>query len=458
MTGNHPPAPPAAAATRIRVLPGSTLSLPTPPPPPSHPPPQPVHLYKIAVIGDALSGKSSLVDKFLIRKSAAAARRTTTSTSGSNYAGTDNDNNSLNGGGGIHWCNASATSQGTFGTVQSTTTTSTNFTSSASSSLATYSKKDIALTKSSSSISSSSSRRYETTCVRAQVWDVNVPQSAIENIDSNYSWKNETNVSNNNNSTSSVASSMQQQQYNPTENSISPLLLPLLNRINGIILTCPCPSPPSFSSSSNIPTTHHQETSNTTDDCSKSTNSIFNGGNVHNHNGNSSGTWKELELLEVQIAKWMNFIHGHVGGENGTRGDVSNNNNNYNHNNNNNNNNNHPYKIFLMLTFADLAITHYSPNEWMQLSLKLEHICGKFGICSWRMGTCVDNRSDGGGLGDATLMDNLNEPQDQQQWQRQRRQYGLLEQMARQQQQMMEEMEDSVEGLFIDMILLHLDG
>ena len=67
-----------------------------------------------------------------------------------------------------------------------------------------------------------------------------------------------------------------------------------------------------------------------------------------------------------------------------------------------------------MLTFADLAITHYSPNEWMQLSLKLEQLCGKFGICSWRMGTCVDNRSD---LGDATLMDNLSKPQNQQ-WQR----------------------------------------
>ena len=114
----------SSSSGKIRVLPGSTLSLPTgPPPPPSHPPPQPVHLYKIAVIGDALSGKSSSVDKFLIRKSA-AARRTTSATSGSNYAGrADNDNNSLNGGGGIHWCNASATSQGTFGTVQSTTTT-----------------------------------------------------------------------------------------------------------------------------------------------------------------------------------------------------------------------------------------------------------------------------------------------------------------------------------------------
>jgi hypothetical protein len=30
--------------------------------------------------------------------------------------------------------------------------------------------------------------------------------------------------------------------------------------------------------------------------------------------------------------------------------------------------------------------------------------------------------------------------------------------MAQQQQQLMEEMEDSVEALFIDMILVHLDG
>ena len=256
------------------------------------------------------------MDKFLIRKSA-AARRTTTSSS---CSAADNDNNSINGGGGgggggIHWCNASATSQGTFGTVQSTTTT--NFTSASSSSLATYSKKDIALTKRSNSISSSSCRRYETTCVRAQVWDVNVPQSAIENIDSNYSWKNGTNdVTNNNNSTSSVASSSmkQQQQYNHSEKSISPLLLPLLNRINGIILTCPCPSPPSFSSSSNVPTQSSQETNssagydNNEDECSKSTNSISNGG-IKSNSHNSNGTWLELELLEVQIAKWMNFIH-----------------------------------------------------------------------------------------------------------------------------------------------------
>ena len=394
----------------------------------------------------------------MIRKS--ATRPIISSATTTNAA--DNDNSV---GGGIHWCNASATSQGTFGSAVGGA--STVFIGESPQSLATYSKKDIALTKRTRRQQQQQQqiqqqcREYETTCVRAQVWDVNVPQSEISSNNhhnDNYSsWngnfsKNDSFV----NSTSSITSSSPQ-QYNHPENIPSPLL-PLLNRINGIILTCPCPSPPSFPSSS-IPTTPLSISSQTFNNDNDGCNSISNNSvksNVQNHNngccnGSYNGTsgveWQELEVLEEQIARWMKFIHGHVG----LNGDANSTNNNGGKNSsnskNNSNNNKHPYKIFLMLTFADLAITHYSPNEWMKLSLKLEEICVKFGIYSWRMGTCVDSRGDNG------AMDNSHLKQQQQQ-----QQYGIFQQMARQQQQMMEEMEDSVEALFIDMILLYLDG
>ena len=45
----------------------------------------------------------------------------------------------------------------------------------------------------------------------------------------------------------------------------------------------------------------------------------------------------------------------------------------------------------------------------------------------------------------------------QQQQRQQQQQYGLFQRMAIQQQRLLEDMEDSVEGTFIDMILLHLD-
>ena len=50
-----------------------------------------------------------------------------------------------------------------------------------------------------------------------------------------------------------------------------------------------------------------------------------------------------------------------------------------------------------------------------------------------------------------------NQQQQQQQQQQHQYGYGLFQRMAIQQQRLLEDMEDSVEGTFIDMILLHLD-
>ena len=447
------------AAARIRVLPGSALSLPAPPPPPSQPPPQPVQLVKICVIGDASSGKSSLVDKFLIRKSA----------NQTNGSSTNSNNNSSSG---VHWCNASATSNGTFGSALGA---SLGPSSVEPTSLAEYYKKDIALKKKKRVKNNMQDTHHdddddETTCVRAQVWDINVPQSAIinnqgssnNNISNNRNSPEDTLSSSNSvNSTSSITSSptatttLRQQQYN-ADNDLANLapLLPLLKRINGIIITCQCPSPPSITipSSTSSHASYHSQPSNKT----------------------NNGDWAELDLLEVQIENWVKFIKSHValnGGESGSS---------YNNGSGTNNKNSHdPYKIFVILTFADLAITEYSPKEWMRVSVKMEEICAKFGIYSWRMGTCVcsddcdvaddfncdssvgndgdDQDHDGGGAENNNKFI-VKQQQQQQLLQQQKRQYGLLQRMAQQQQQLMEEMEDSVEALFIDMILVHLDG
>jgi hypothetical protein len=121
----------------------------------------------------------------------------------------------------------------------------------------------------------------------------------------------------------------------------------------------------------------------------------------------------------------------------------------------------------------------------MKLSVKMEEICKKFGIHSWRMGTCVSSSnnnnasggggSSGGGKSEYNNAANADDSdrnakeeeemnnfisrsnQQQQQQQQQQHQYGLFQRMAIQQQRLLEDMEDSVEGTFIDMILLHLD-
>jgi len=413
-------------ATRIRVLPGSALSLSAPPPPPSQPPPQPVHLCKIAVLGDSSSGKSSLVDKFLLRKSIPAHHQ-------------NPDGGSISS---VHWCNASATSNGTFGSALGASLGP----SSVEPTLAEYYKKDITLRR---VRGKKQQHDDETTCVRAQVWDINIPQSAIINNQRFHNNKSDSSEhissSNSINSTTSLMASSptmsQAQHHNCNNNNLANLtpLLPLLKRINGIIIACQCPSPPSSTvllpSSNSSHTSYHSQTS-------------------HNVNVNNSNQveWAELDFLEVQIANWINFIKS-ISSINGSASTSSSSEDGSSRN---DNISQYPYKIFVILTFADLAVTEYSPKEWMRVSVKMEEICVKFGIHSWRMGTCVsssetNNNSNGVAKGNK-------ESEENNLISKQQRQYGLFQRMARQQQQIMEEMEDGVETSFIDLILLHLDG
>src|SRR6056300_436776 len=137
----------SSTTARVRVLPGSTLSLSNPPPPPSQPPPRPVHLCKIAVIGNPFSGKSSLVNKFLTRKSAASAVNINNNNNGGGGGG-DNNSAAVNDMT-VQWCNASATSNGTFSSALGASLIGPIGSSSGASehtaTLAEYYKKDISL-------------------------------------------------------------------------------------------------------------------------------------------------------------------------------------------------------------------------------------------------------------------------------------------------------------------------
>ena len=423
-TSPHPP------TTRIRVLPGTCLPIATPPPPPpSTPPPQPVHLCKIAIIGDPSSGKSSLVNKFLLRKSA--------------------DVNSE--GGVVQWCNASATSLGTFGSAVGASSSPGVTGGVETDALAEYYKKDIAL-KQQRVVMSGEESEDNTTCVRAQVWDVNVPQSALiingqgQNNghgscnDHDFSPERIQSSSNTINSTSSsyISSSssptIQSQQYSASSDNLANLapLLPLLKRLNVIIIACQCPSPPLST------TTTQQQFSPV------SSNASYHSQASRRITKNDQVEWVELDMLERQIELWIRFIHGNISMDGGAKSNGGSGGNSSNSS--NDNNSQTPYTIAIMLTFADLAITEYSPKEWMRLSVKMKEICDKFGIYSWRMGTCVSSSAD---LNNRSEKNNVANDESMQ--------YGMFQRMAQQQQQMMEEAEDSVEGLFIDMILSHLD-
>jgi hypothetical protein len=478
------------AARRVRVLPGSTLSLSNPPPPPSQPPPQPVHLCKIAVIGNPNSGKSSLVNKFLTRKSASAAVNNININGGG-------DNSSAVGGANdmtVQWCNASATSNGTFGSTLGASligpigsNNSGGGASEHTATLAEYYKKDISLKRGGRRSRRNEQQQQEdqtstTTCVRAQVWDVNVPiqqpQPHFNSDDSNNNHKNDLNNSPDYIKATSSITSQQINNNNNNNNGTNSLLaplLPLLKRINGIIIACQCPLPPTTTTtkSSLLYSSNASQTSY---------NSQSTRGTIRSSRGEMY--WEELDALEGQIATWIQFVRGDcndvclngAGVKNDGNSNKYNNDSNNDRNNRSNSNNhstNHQNTIIIILTYADIAITEYSPKEWMKLSIKMEEICQKFGIHSWRMGTCVSSSSgdgSGGGYNNAANDHGRNVKEEemnnnsisisksqQQQQQQQQIQHGLFERMAIQQQRLLEDMEDSVEGTFIDMILLHLD-
>ena len=127
----------------------------------------------------------------------------------------------------------------------------------------------------------------------------------------------------------------------PRDNSAS--LLPLLKRINGVIIVC------RFPLASSVP--HSSETSYT---------SRVSGGALH-------GKWAELHALERQIQRWTTFLHGQRS-EDRVR----------------------PI-VFVLLSCGDLVTAEYSPKEWRHLSVTMEALYQKCEIYAWKTGTCIES-------------------------------------------------------------------
>ncbi|KAL7538795.1 hypothetical protein ACHAXR_012389 [Thalassiosira sp. AJA248-18] len=356
-----------SVASRVRVLPSSSLALPTPPSPPLAPPPKPLHLCKIAVVGDPYSGKSSLIQKFIHRIYA-------------NHNAVNENRGEKCDGGGTNNTNgaASATSNSITTSLGATTFDGLEST------LAEYHKKDVTIWYNSSQESKSApscrdGNNEAPVCVRVQLWDMNVHQH----------FTNQQNNESDVHSIHSASSSLVPPGHNT---NIAPLL-PLLKRINGMMIVYRCPLPPSssFSHSSNASYASHASNAS----CSE---------------------WPELDLLEQRIRQWTKYLRDQLNYEKQQRP-----------------------SIFVLLSCADLAIADYSPKQWMQLSVRMKDVCNNCEIDSWKMGTCMDNRSS-----------DIDEGYSQ------NHQSKLLQRMMEQQRQMLEDMEDAIEASFIDMISMHL--
>jgi len=349
------------ASSRVRVIPGSSLSsLPTPSPP-SYSPPKPTNLCKIAVVGDEFCGKSALVQKFIHRRYATSNGADCEE----NCDGDTNTNGAASATGNSIGTSLGASFGASYDGLEST--------------LAEYYKKDITIWEDqidNNQTNENGQRENETleqkaVCIRVQLWDMNIHQQ-----------QNDTDIDSCTHSVHSECSALR--------NANVSRLLPLLKRVNGILIVCRCPLPPSSASQSSI-------------------------ASCASHASNAScSEWPALDLLEQQIQRWMIFIHDQEVNDEKQRPPT-----------------------FALLSCADLAIVGYSPREWMRLSVRMQDICKKWGIESWRMGTCMDassNTIDG------------NHPQ----------QSTLLKRMIQQQKQILEDTEDAVEVAFIDLISVHL--
>lgn len=363
---------------RVRVIPGSLLSFPTPPSPPLDSPPKPSHLCKIAVVGDAYCGKSALAQRFIHRRYANMIGAD---------GGEDRDGNiNINGA-------ASATSNSVGTSLGASIGTS--YEGLLEPTLAEYHKKDVTISEQKIDINQrkkedTSSDENDTlehekraVCIRVQLWDMNIHQHFI-----NQQAEPESNSCNH--SLHSETSSMPSSPRHTA--NIAPLL-PLLKRVNGIMIVCRCPLPPtSFSQSSNA--SYDSHTSNAS--CSE---------------------WLALDSLEKHIKRWKTSLHDQLSNES------------------------QQSFTFVLLSCADLVIAEYSPREWMRLSDRMQEICKNCGIDSWKVGTCMDTTTSG-----ATIDGNFS-PQS-----------TLLQRMMHKQRQILEDMEDSVEAAFIDLISLCLCG
>ena len=119
-------------------------------------------------------------------------------------------------------------------------------------------------------------------------------------------------------------------------------LLPLIDKVDSIIVCCRCPHPPSSPSLS-----------------SNASIASLASGNV------SSAEWPGLAAIEESIEQWVRFLKNreHIPKRKQT--------------------------LHVALTCADMVIGGYSPREWVQLSTKMQGLCELFNLASWRLCTCI---------------------------------------------------------------------
>lgn len=385
-----------------RIFSGSLLPPTTPlPPPPSYPPPKPTHICKIAVLGDASCGKSSLIRKFIHRQYATTCQ--------SSIVNDDNDNRE-------EGCNNDEVKYGYNGKTESaaasynslggTTSLGTNTIGGyedAGLALADYYKKDVTIWDDpNKKDGNNQDEEIKSVCIRGQCWDMNIElplkQQTIELDD---------------HSIISELSQRRCRKHSASSNIIP--LLPLFKKMNGIIIVCRCPLRPCYTPvSSNV-----------------SLASII---------SNASGSdWPELDYVEEQIRSWSSFIHDIMKVNNHDKLHQK-----------------QPQKqqkrtMFVILTCADLAITNYSPREWMTLTIRMQDICNTCNINSWKMGTCINTSTLLGVTGTTTFYQN-----NHQQQQSSSSSSLLLQRMIQEQCRLLQDIEDGIEGAFVDLLSMHI--
>ena len=410
----------AIPASRVRVLPGSFLSFDssTTPPPPSFPPPKPSHLFKIAVVGDASTGKSSLVRKFIHRRYAGESDSASVSLKADSSVGGGNGDAGSQ-------CTDGASSAASFGASVASSIPALEPT------LADYYKKDVTIWDAGRTRPSNDSPKgivgssdaalirppseRKQVCIRVQLWDVNVHLTDSPDLEPNYS-----------------SSHPPIRPAPRNDDAIAPLI-PLLTRIHGVIIVCRCPPLP--------------------------------------HSSPKYDAWPELDVLERRIHRWMRFLRDvrntrqrrnpepFVPPPNDAPQDR---------------NGRDESCISVLLNHADEAATTYSQKEWMRLSSRMQLICKKNGIDSCKSGTCID--SDWAIDGESDGLEELDDDDDDvddsvsrvsRRSGRSRKsppsphlpqeQYLLLQRLWQRQKETMEDLEDAVEGTVVDMISLLLE-
>jgi len=374
---------PPSYRSEVHILHGSSFPRQSaPPPPPPTPPPKPAHICKLAVVGDALSGKSSVVQKFINRTPCFTQSHPNEllqnhplcvgsigNPKNKNDNIRNNDNNSC--------CTEGASSTTTsIGTSIGTSVAAIEPT------LAEYHKKDVTIfwsrnknysargKKTNSNRASEivhtsavgekihanealkksrSKEKEECVCVRVQVWDMNI-QNCLNLDNDRFGSATASNLS----ASSSPHNSFTFQSRQSSNNMIA-VLLPLFKRVNVILIVCKFPDPPCSEYSK--PTEWEKI------------------------------AWPEMNELERYIRKWTNFIRGNIAFPSQC--------------------NNMPILVSVLLnqpnnliidSATKLSSRHnisdtlvYSLQEWRHLEYRMQTICEEYGIESWSIGTCLND-------------------------------------------------------------------